>query len=57
MWSCGILSFRWISLTKVFSIRVPVYVDTDSITSLKLAKSMKSSDKYLKQGRFMITFI
>ena len=35
----------------------PVYVDTGSITSLQVAKSMKSSDKYSEQGRFMINFI
>ena len=49
MWSCGILSFRWISLTKVFSISqnmehlYTIYVDTISegrrtiITTLLLA--------------------
>ena len=35
----------------------PIYVDTGSITSLQIEKSMKSSEKYSEQGCFMMNVI
>ena len=59
MWSCGILSFYEFDSWKflVSEHITPIYVDTGRITSLQVAKSMKSSDKYSEQGRFMINVI